>query len=113
MRGIWSAAIVLVAMSASPGALPPAGADEPDVYGLITSDERQEISSNGWRHCETLDAADPPVTPADVNAIIQGYLATGWDVESAGDIVWESVEAGCAEYVPQVEAVMDTYGPMS
>ena len=81
---------------------------------LITSDESQEIWANSWRVCVTLDEAietDPPVTSEHVKDIIEEYRAEGWDLESAGDIVWESVEGRCSEYMPQVQRAMRSYGP--
>lgn len=106
--------VAAVGVAAAVCAAPIAHADEPDVYGLITSDEREEISTNGWQSCETLRdiAVTREVTSEDARALVEGYLTDGWDLESAGDIVWESVETDCAEYVPLVEAAMQTYPPM-
>jgi hypothetical protein len=112
---IITAAIAVVAVVAPPVA-PPAEADEPDIYGDVTSDEAAEIWENGWRNCATLDKAletDPPVTSTHVKGIIESYRAEGWDLESAGDIVYESVEGGCPEYMPQVQLAMRSYPPMS
>lgn len=108
------AAALCVAAYGMCGPISVAAADEPDIYGYITSDEQQEISANGWRSCDALRAiaGSRAVTQDDARNLVEGYLAAGWDVESAGDIVWESVEAGCGEYGPQVEAAMDTYPPM-
>ncbi len=107
--------VLLAVLGIAVGLAPHAKADEPDIYGLITSEEAQEIWANGWRNCGTLDRAsetDPPITSGHVIGIIEGYLERGWDLESAGDIVWESVEGRCSEYMPQVQRAMRSYGPM-
>ena len=92
----------------------PAVAEEPNIYGLVTPDEEQEIWANGWQNCAKIDqyadAGDQSM--AIVQGVIQQYLDSGWDLESAGDIVWESVEGRCAEYLPQVKRAMRAYGPM-
>jgi hypothetical protein len=51
--------------------------------------------ANGQSNCVTLDQAyesGPPLTSQDVISVIEGYRAHGWDLESASDTVWESVE---------------------
>ena len=90
-------------------------AAEPNNYGLLTPDEDQEIRTNGWKVCVALDeAADqhPPVGTDDALAVINEMRDQGWDLESAGDITWESVEGGCPEYLDQVKRAMRTFGPM-
>lgn len=93
---------------------PAAADDEPNVYGLITPDEQQEIWTNGWKNCAKIDqyadGGDESMTA--VQGVIQQYLDAGWDLESAGDIVWESVEGRCSEYMPQVKRAMRAYGPL-
>ncbi|MGA5466587.1 hypothetical protein [Mycobacterium sp. NPDC050041] len=96
--------------------LAPTASAEPDVYGLLTADEKQEIFANGQRNCVSLDRAaeaSPPLSSDDVRTVIDSYVAGGWDLESAGDIVWESVEGRCAEYMPQVKIAMRSYGDPS
>lgn len=103
--------IALAALAASTVISAPA-AHADDIYGLITADEAQEISANGWRVCQPLDATAPrPVTSDDAKAVVEGYIASGWDLESAGDIVWESVEGNCPEYLEPVKRAMRSYGP--
>lgn len=107
------AAVAMIAAAAFANA-PSAGAEEPDVYGLLTEDEKQEIWENGWKVCVALDQAyeaAPPPTSDDVKVVVDRYLGDGWDLESAGDIVWESVEGGCADYMPQLEIAMRSYSP--
>lgn len=87
-----------------------------DVYGLVTPDEQQEIWANGQRNCVTLDRAyeaSPPLTSQDVISVIESYRAQGWDVESAGDIIWESVEGRCPEFLDAVKRAVRTYGDPS
>lgn len=93
---------------------PHAEAGETDVYGLITPDEAVEISANGWRHCGELDRVretEAPVSYENVIGIVEGYRADGWDQESAGNIVWDSVKDRCSQYLPQVEEAMDSLIP--
>jgi len=100
---------------------PIASADPTDdgydnIFGLITPDEQQEISANGQSNCVTLDHAyesSPPLTSQDVITLIEGYRAKGWDLESANDIVWESVEGRCPEYLDAVKRAVRTYGDPS
>ena len=47
--------------------------------------------------------SSPPLTSQDVIAVIEVYRAQGWDLESANDIVWESVEGRCPEYLDAVK----------
>lgn len=115
MRPVMGLGALLAALGIALGLAPHAKAEEPDIYGFITSEEAQEIWANGWRNCGTLDRTsetDPPVTSGHVIGIIEGYMEEGWDLESAGDIVWESVEGRCSDYMPQVERAMRSYGPM-
>jgi hypothetical protein len=94
--------LTIVVMAGVPTAAADPGEDGyADVFGLITLDESQEIIANGQRNCDSLhraDEANPPLTPQGVLPVIEGYRAQGWDLESANDIVWESVEARCPEY---------------
>lgn len=41
------------------------------------------------------------------------YRAKGWDLESASDIVWESVEGRCPEYLDAVKRAVRSYGDPS
>ncbi|OBG21595.1 hypothetical protein A5768_26195 [Mycolicibacterium fortuitum] len=91
--------------------LAPAAWAQPDVFGLITEDEKQEIWSNGQRNCVILDQAGG--TPDSVGALIDRYQSEGWDQESSIDIVWESAESRCPEYVDTVKRVARTYGDPS
>lgn len=64
----------------------------------------------------TLDQAyesSPPVGSDDVVALIESYRAQGWDVESDSDIVWESVEGRCPEYLDAVKRAVRSYGDPS
>jgi hypothetical protein len=47
-----------------------------------------------------------------VIGLVESYRGKGWDLESAGDIVWESVEDRCPAYMQQVQEAMRSYGPM-
>ena len=70
----------------------------------------------GQRNCVTLDQAfesSPPLGSQDVIAVIERYRAQGWDLESANDIVWESVEGRCPEYLDAVKRAVRTYGDPS
>ncbi|QZH65047.1 hypothetical protein [Mycolicibacterium farcinogenes] len=91
--------------------LAPVAHAQPDVFGLITPDEKQEIWQNGQRNCVTLDQTGG--TADSVGALIDRYQTEGWDQESAIDIVWESVEGRCPEYVDTVKRVARTYGDPS
>lgn len=84
---------------------------EPDVFGLITPDEQQEVWNNGNRNCVTLDQAGG--TESSIGALIDRYQADGWDLESSVDIVWESVTGRCSEYLGAVKRVARTYGDPS
>jgi hypothetical protein len=94
----------------------PIGDADDDIYGLVTQGERQEIWSSGQQSCQTLDRAfesNPPLKSDDVIAVIEGYRAEGWDLESASDITWESVEGRCPEYLDAVKRAVRTYGDPS
>lgn len=95
--------------------LAPAAHAEPDVFGLITDDESQEIWANGQRNCVVLDQAlDAGKPMADaVGALIDQYQADGWDLESSVDIVWESASGRCPEYLGVVKRAVRTYGDSS
>ena len=113
MRAVFAAVAVMVAASMATGA--PANAEPENIYGLVTPDEQQAIFQDGWRYCVMLDeAADdhPPVTTEDALAVVNALRNEGWDLESAGDITWESVEGRCPEYIDQVKRAMRTFGPM-
>lgn len=87
-----------------------------DIYGLVTPDEEQEIWASGQATCVSLDQAyeaSPPLTSSGVIPVIEGYRSQGWDVESASDIVWESVEGRCPEYLDAVKRAVRTYGDHS
>jgi hypothetical protein len=108
-------AVLLAASAASVVSAPVATGDD-NIYGLVTPDEQQEIWANGQRNCVTLDGlaeSNPPLTSDGVKTVIQSYLDNGWDLESAGDIVWESIEGRCPEYMPQVKIAMRSYGDAS
>jgi hypothetical protein len=45
--------------------------------------------------------------------VIESYRAQGWDLESANDIIWESVEGRCPEYFDAVRRAVRTYGDPS
>ena len=94
----------------------PIGDTEDDIYGLFTPGEKQEVWASGQRTCVTLDQAyesSPPLTSQGVIPVIEGYRAEGWDLESANDIVWESVEGRCPEYLDAVKRAVRTYGDPS
>ena len=94
----------------------PIGDADDDVYGLVTPGERQEIWASGLQSCQTLDLAfesNPPLKSDDVIAVIEGYRAEGWDLESANDITWESVKGRCPEYLDAVKRAVRTYGDPS
>lgn len=91
--------------------LSPAAQAQPDVFGLITDDEKQEIWQHGQRNCVILDQADG--TADSVGALMDRYQTEGWDQESAIDIVWESAKSRCPEYVGTVKRVARTYGDPS
>ena len=113
MRVVFAGIAVMFAAALVTGA--PAHAEPDNVYGLITDDEREAISEDGWSYCVTLDqAADqhPPPSTNDALAVINSLRNEGWDLESAGDITWESVEGRCPEYIDQVKRAMRTFGPM-
>ncbi|QFG10050.1 hypothetical protein SEA_IDENTITYCRISIS_30 [Mycobacterium phage IdentityCrisis] len=102
--------LVTAAVTVAPVTAPIAHA-EPDVFGLITDDEAAEIWANGQRNCVILDQAGG--TADSVGALIDRYQSEGWDLESSVDIVWESVEGRCPEYVDTVKRVARTYGDPS
>jgi len=94
----------------------PIGDADDDIYGQVTQGERQEIWASGQQSCQTLDRAfesNPPLKSDDVVAVIEGYRAEGWDLESASDITWESVEGRCPEYLDAVKRAVRTYGDPS
>ncbi|MCW2511559.1 MAG: hypothetical protein JWR11_601 [Mycobacterium sp.] len=119
MNRLIGAALVIVGLAL--GCTPVVSADPgqdgyDDVYGLITADEEQEIWANGHRNCVTLDRAmeaSPPLTSKNIISVIESYRAQGWDVESASDIVWESVKGRCPEYLDAVKRAVRTYGDPS
>jgi hypothetical protein len=116
-NGIRALAVAVAVIAPAVGFAPTALADDdnPDVYGFITPVEQQEISANGNENCVALDHVSedrPPVTSESVRGLVEGYRAKGWDLESAGDIVWESVEGRCPGYLDQVKQAMSSYGPM-
>jgi hypothetical protein len=115
MRGTISATLVLgglLAFGMSLGAAPSAMAEQPNIYGLVTADESREISASGPTTCAMLDrsAATASLTPDDVSLLIDDYLGQGWDLESTGDILRESVDRTCGEYLPQVALALTSYG---
>ena len=57
--------------------------------------------------------SSPPVKSDDAVSVIEGYRDQGWDPESANDIVWESVEGRCPEYLDAVKRAVRTYGDPS
>lgn len=104
---------LLIAVAAAAAALlgAPVANAEPDVFGLITPDEQQEIWANGNRNCVTLDQAGG--TDNSIGHLIDQYQAQGWDQESSIDIVWESITGRCPEYLGAVKRVARTYGDPS
>lgn len=92
-------------------ALVPVAQAQPNVFGLITDDEKQEIWQNGQRNCVILDQAEG--TADSVGALIDRYQSEGWDQESSIDVVWESASSRCPEYVDTVKRVARTYGDPS
>lgn len=109
MTDMKKLAVPLLAVAAL--VLAPVAQAQPDVFGLITDDEKQEIWSNGQRNCVILDQAGG--TADSVGALIDRYQTEGWDQESAIDIVWESASSRCPEYVDTVKRVARTYGDPS
>ena len=89
----------------------PVGDADDDIYGLVTPGEQQEIWANGQRNCVILDQKGG--TTDAVGALIDQYQAEDWDLESASDIVWESVQGRCPEYLDAVKRAVRTYGDPS
>jgi hypothetical protein len=86
------------------------------MYGLVTPDEKQEIWASGQATCVALDQAyesSPPLTSKGVAPVSEGYRAQCWDLESTSDIVWESVEGRCPEYLDAVKRAVRAYGDPS
>ena len=113
MSSAFRSATAAIAAGAVAFLMAPVASGDDDIYGLITPDERQEIQANGQRICVRLDQAaeaSAPLTAPAVRTVVDNYVADGWDLESAGDIVWESVEGRCPEYMPQLKAAMRSYG---
>jgi hypothetical protein len=116
MLGAALAAVAVGLLGMPVATADPIGDDELDVYGLVTPGERQEIWASGQSTCVALDQAyekSPPLNSDDVIAVIEGYQAEGWDRESASDIVWESVEGRCPEYLDAVKRAVRSYGDPS
>jgi len=118
MRATRSALLALgglVAFGAALSAAPSALAEQPNIYGVITADESREISASGTRNCAQLHraAATASLTPDDAGLLIENYLNQGWDLESTGDILRESVDRTCGQYLPQVAQALTSYGPIS
>lgn len=87
-----------------------------NVYGLLTPDEKQEIWTAGRTNCVALDRfvdANSKLTTQGVVDLITAYRNRGWDLESASDIAWESVEARCPEYLDVVKRAVRTLGDPS
>ena len=105
----------LVSFGISLGAAPGAAAEQPNIYGVVTADEAREISAGSASTCATLrrSAATAFLTPDDVSLLVDGYLGDGWDLESTGDILRESVDRNCGEYLPQVARAISNYGPVA
>lgn len=105
----------LVAFGATLSAAPAALAEGPNIYGVVTADEAREISAGSAGTCATLrrSAATAFLTPDDVSLLVDGYLGAGWDLESTGDILRESVDRNCGEYLPQVARAISNYGPVT
>lgn len=105
----------LIALGVGVGAAPAAVAEQPNIYGVLTADEAREVSANGPANCAQLrrSAATSSLTPDDAGLLIEKYLNNGWDLESAADIVTESVNRTCAQYLPQVSMALAAYGPIS
>jgi hypothetical protein len=117
---LWAAtavAIALFAVSGTPVAVAdPADDSYDNIFGLITPEEKQEIWANGQATCVALDRAyeaSPPLTSQGVIPVVEDYRAQGWDLESANDIVWESVEGRCPEYLDAVKRALRSYGDPS
>ncbi|OKH70834.1 hypothetical protein EB72_24885 [Mycobacterium sp. SWH-M1] len=89
--------------------------DFENIYGLYTRDEQQEVWANGQRNCVTIDQAVDAgrVTTDAAGTLIDQYQAQGWDLESSSDIVWESVEGRCPEYLDAVKRAVRRYGDPS
>lgn len=105
----------LVAFGVSLGTAPWAAAEQPNIYGVITADEAREISANGPSTCARLarTAATSSLTRDDVGLLVEDYLNQGWDLESTADILSESVDRTCGQYLPQVAMALNAYGPIS
>lgn len=87
-----------------------------NVYGLVTPDEKQEIWANGQANCVTLDRfvdAHSRLTSQGAIDLIADYRSRGWDLESAADIVWESVEGRCPEYLDVIKRAVRSLGDPS
>ena len=114
------AAAALMVLFVTAG-MPTATADPVDdgydnIYGLLTPDEKQEISASGHATCVALDQANktsPPLSAQGVVGVIEGFRALAWDLESSSDIVWEQVEARCPEHLDAVKRAVRTYGDPS
>lgn len=118
MRATRSALLALgglVAFGATLTVAPAALAEQPNLYGVVTADESREISASGPSNCAQLRraAATASLTPDDAGLLIENYLNQGWDLESAADIVRESVDRTCGQYLPQVAQALTSYGPIS
>ena len=88
--------------------------DSPDVYGYLTPAEEQEIAEMGPATCASLDVSHGGAPPnADsVIPVLEGFFEM-WDLESASDVVWESVEADCPEYLDATKQAIASYGNQS
>lgn len=104
VAGIGLAGIPVAAADPTPD-------DNANVFGLITDDESQEIWANGQRNCVILDQAGGTTDAA--GALVDRYQSEDWDLESSGDIVWESVTSRCPEYLDAVKRAVRSYGDPS
>lgn len=109
--------IALFTITGTPVAVAdPTSGSYDNIFGLVTPDEKQEIWASGQATCVALDQAyeaGPPLTSQGVIPVIENYRAQGWDLESANDIVWESVEGRCPEYLDAVKRAVRSYGDPS
>ncbi|AQA04391.1 hypothetical protein BVC93_20405 [Mycobacterium sp. MS1601] len=98
-----------IGLAAAPGAV----AEQPNIPGVITPDEAREIAASGASTCATLarSAATASLTPEDVSLVIDSYLGEGWDTESTADILMQSVDRGCGQFLPQVSRALTSYNP--
>jgi hypothetical protein len=117
VRAATAVAIALFLIGGTPLArADPTNDDYENIFGLVTPDEEREIWVSGQATCVELDRADeasPPLTTQGVIPVIEGYRAEGWDLESANDIVWESVEGRCPDYLEAVKRAVRSYGDPS